>query len=133
MSLLPDDKKELLKNEFKEKLVDPVHLVMFTQEMECRYCTETRSLVQEMATLNDKISADVFDFVADVQKAQEYGIEKIPAIAVIGKVDYGVRIYGIPYGYELQTLVEGIINVSRAKTDLAERTKTVLKDIQKPV
>jgi glutaredoxin-like protein len=133
MSLLPDDKKELLRNEFKEKLVDPVHLVMFTQEMECRYCTETRSLVQEMATLNDKISADVFDFVADVQKAQEYGIEKIPAIAVIGKVDYGVRIYGIPYGYELQTLVDAITNVSRGTTDLSDKTKEILKDIRNPV
>jgi hypothetical protein len=34
LSLLPDDKKELLKNDFKEKLVDPVKIVMFTQEFE---------------------------------------------------------------------------------------------------
>lgn len=133
MSLIPDDKKELLRNEFKEKLVDPVHLVMFTQELECRYCGETRSLVQEMATLSDKISADVFDFVADVQKAQEYGIDKIPAIAVIGKIDYGVRIYGIPYGYEMQTLVEAITNVSRGTTDLSDKTKEIVRDIKKPV
>jgi glutaredoxin-like protein len=133
MSLLPDDKKELLRNEFKEKLVDPVHLVMFTQEMECRYCTETRSLVQEMATLSDKISADIFDFVADVQKAQEYGIDKIPAIAVIGKIDHGVRIFGIPYGYELQTLVDAITTVSRGTTDLSDKTKEIVKDIRNPV
>ena len=108
MSLLPDDKKELLRSEFKEKLVDPVKIIMFTQEMECRFCSDTRTLAQEMATLSDKISVDVFDFVADVAKAQEYGIDKIPAMAIIGKIDYGVRIYGIPYGYELQTLVEAL-------------------------
>ena len=34
MSLIPDDKKELLKSDFKEKLVDPVKIVMFTQEIE---------------------------------------------------------------------------------------------------
>ena len=133
MSLLPEDKKEQLRTEFKEKLIDQVHLVMFTQEMECRFCSDTRNLVQEMAMLSEKIDADVFDFVADAQKAKEYGIDKIPAVAVIGKIDYGVRIYGISYGYELQTLIEAIINVSRGTTDLTDKTKTILKDIKNPV
>ena len=133
MSLLPDDKKEQLRAEFKEKLVDPVHLIMFTQEVECRFCSDTRTLVQEMATLSDKISVDVFDFVKDVDKAQQYGIDKIPALAVIGKIDYGVRIFGIPYGYELSTLVEAIENVSRGTTDLNDKTKEIIKDIKTPV
>jgi glutaredoxin-like protein len=133
MSLLPEDKKEQLRAEFKEKLLDPVKIIMFTQEMECRFCSETRQLAQDMATLSDKISVDVFDFVADAQKAQQYGINKIPAIAIIGKIDHGVRIYGIPYGYELQTLIEGIINVSRGATDLSDKTKEIIKDIKNPV
>ncbi len=133
MSLLPEEKKELLRNEFKEKLVDPVKLIMFTQEMECKYCSETRQLAQEITNLSDRITVDVFDFVADVQKAQEYGIDKIPAIAVIGKIDHGVRIFGIPYGYELQTLIEAITNVSRGTTNLSDRTKEIIKDIKNPV
>ena len=104
LSLLPDDKKELLRNDFKVKLVDPVKIVMFTQEVECRYCSETRKLAEEIGTISDKITTEVYDFVADAAKAKEYGIERIPALAIIGKKDYGVRIYGIPYGYELQTL-----------------------------
>jgi len=133
MSLIPDDKKELLKNDFKEKLADPVKMVMFTQELECRFCSDTRQLVQDLATLNDKITAEIHDFVADAAKAKEYGIDKIPAIAIIGKKDYGVRIYGVPYGYELQTLIEAIINVSRGKTDLSDNTKTILKEVKSPV
>ena len=133
MSLLPNDKKELLKNDFKEKLVDPVKIIMFTQEVECRFCSDTRKLAQEMATLSDKITTEVYDFMADGDKAKEYGIDKIPALAIIGKKDYGVRMYGIPYGYELQTLIEAIINVSKGTTDLSDKTKTVLKDISSPV
>jgi len=133
MSLIPDDKKELLKNDFKEKLVDPVKIVMFTQEIECRFCSDTRQLVQDLATLNDKLTAEIHDFVADAAKAKEYGIDKIPAIAIIGKKDYGVRIYGIPYGYELQTLIEAIINVSRGTTDLSDKTKSILKEVKSPV
>ena len=133
MSLIPDDKKELLKNDFKEKLVDPVKIIMFTQELECRFCSDTRKLVQDLATLNDKLTVEIYDFVANADKAKEYGINKIPAIAIIGKKDYGVRIYGIPYGYELQTLIEAIVNVSKGKTDLSDKTKSILSEVKSPV
>jgi glutaredoxin-like protein len=133
LSLLPEDKKELLRNDFKMRLVDPVKIVMFTQEMECRYCNETRRLAEELATASDKITTEVYDFVKDQAKAKELGIERIPALAIIGKRDYGVRYYGIPYGYELQTIIEAIINVSKGQTDLSEKTKAVLKDVKTPV
>ena len=133
MSLIPDDKKERLKNDFKEKLEGSVKIVMFTQELECRFCSDTRQLIQEVAVLNEKIAVEIYDFVADAQKAKEYGIDKIPALAIIGEEDYGVRIYGIPYGYELQTLTEAVINVSRGRTDLSDGTKAILAEVKAPV
>jgi len=133
MSLIPDDKKETIRNDLKESMVDPVKIVMFTQEVECRFCSDTRQLVQEIATLNDKINVEVYDFMVDAAKAQELKIEKIPAIAIIGKKDYGVRIYGIPYGYELQTLISAVIGVSTGKTDLSDKTKAILAEVKAPV
>lgn len=133
LSLIPEDKKELLKADFNEKLVDAVKIVMFTQAVECQYCAQTRELVQELPPLNPKISVEVLDFVVDAAKAKEYGVDKIPALAIIGKKDYGVRIYGIPYGYELETLIEAIITVSRGQTDLSDKTKSILKDVKSPV
>ena len=133
MSLIPDDKKEQLRNEFKEKLEGAVKIVMFTQELECRFCSDTRQLIQEVAALNEKIAVEIYDFVADAQKAKEYGVDKIPALAVIGEKDYGVRIYGIPYGYELQTLTEAMISVSRGKTDLPDKAKEILAEVKAPV
>jgi glutaredoxin-like protein len=133
MSLIPDDKKELLKNELNEKMENAVKIVMFTQELECRFCSDTRQLIQEFAALSDKITVEVYDFVADADKVKEYGIDKIPALAIIGKKDYGVRIYGISYGYELQTLIEAVINVSKGKTDLLDKTKAILAEVKAPV
>jgi len=133
LSLIPEDKKELLKTEFSTKLEEPVRIVMFTQEVECRFCSDTRQLVQELAALSDKIKVEVYDFVANADKAKELGIDKIPAIAVIGKKDYGVRIYGIPYGYELQTLISAVIGVSKGRTDLSDKTKAILADVKSPV
>ena len=133
LSLIPDEKKETLKSEFSAKLEDPVTIVMFTQEVECRFCSDTRQLVHELAALNDKIKVEVYDFVANADKAKDLGIDKIPALAIIGKKDYGVRIYGIPYGYELQTLISAVIGVSRGRTDLSDKTKAILADVKSPV
>jgi glutaredoxin-like protein len=133
MGMIPDDKKEVLRSDFREKLVNPVKLVMFTQEVECGSCQSTRELIQEIAAVDSRISTEVYDFVAEAAKAKEYNIDKIPGLAIVGVKDYGVRMYGLPYGYELQTLIDAIINVSRGKTDLSDKTKKILEDIKSPV
>jgi len=133
MSLIPEEHKEHVRSELEEKLEKPVKIVMFTQEIECQSCAQTRRLLTEFAALSNKISLEVYDFVADVAKAKEYGVDKVPAIIVLGEKDYGVRFYGLPYGYEFQTFLEGVISVSTGKTDLSEETKKKLKEVKKPV
>ncbi len=133
MALLRDEDRNYLINYFNEKLVDPVKIVYFTQKLECQFCEETRNLYEEVSTLNSKISLDVYNFAVDHEKASEYGIEKIPGAAIIGKEDYGIRLFGIPSGYEFMSLVEAIVNVSRGETDLDDTTKERLKTISKPV
>ena len=131
--MIPEDRMEALRNDLKERMVDSVKLVVFTQEIECKFCAETRQLAQELSTLNDKITTEVYDFVTNADKAKEFKVEKIPALVILGKKDYGVRIYGVPYGYELQTLINAVVNVSRGTTDLSDKTKTILADVKSPV
>ena len=114
-------------------LPGPVRLVMFTQEFECEYCAETRQLVEEIAELSDRITAEIYDFQADRAKAEELGIDKIPAIAVIGAQDYGVRFYGIPSGYEFASFLHAIQSVAAGKPELSDATLRVVAGIQKPV
>jgi len=133
MSLIPEEHKKHIKSELKEKLERPVKIVMFTQEVECQFCTQTRQLLNELSALSDKITVEIYDFIAEAAKAKEYGVDKVPAIIVLGGRDHGVRFYGLPHGYEFQTLLEGIISVSTGKTDLLEETKKKLKDVKKPV
>ncbi|MCR4406290.1 MAG: thioredoxin family protein [Anaerolineae bacterium] len=133
MPLIRDEDKETIRKEFAEHLVGPVRLVMFTQEFECQFCAETRQIVEELAALSDKVTAEIYDFVADKDKAEEYGIDKIPAIAIIGEKDYGIRFYGIPSGYEFTSLFEDIIDVSRGESALLEPTKKALAQLKAPV
>jgi glutaredoxin-like protein len=132
MSMLKDADKEQVQEQFEE-LVNPVQLIMFTQTIECEFCAETRDLVEEVTALSEKVEAVVYNFVTDKDKADDYGVDKIPAIAVIGEKDYGVRLYGIPAGYEFTSLIEAIKTVSTGKSGLSDATKEALADIDEPV
>lgn len=118
---------------FLRDLPGPVRLVMFTQQFECDYCTETRQLVEEVAELSDQITAEIYDFQEDGAQAEALGIDKIPAIAVIGAQDYGVRFYGIPSGYEFSSLLHAIRYVSSGQTELSEATLRALAEVDQPV
>ncbi|MCS7282277.1 MAG: thioredoxin family protein [Anaerolineae bacterium] len=132
MPLLNEEiRREVAK--FLEGIPRPVRLVMFTQEFECEYCADTRQLVEELAEISDRIVAEIYDFQADRAKAEELGIDKIPAIAVIGEQDYGVRFYGIPSGYEFTSLLYAIRYVSEGKTELSDATLKVLEGLTEPV
>jgi len=134
MGLLPEEHKMHIKEELQQNIKEPVRLVVFTQELECQFCKETRELTQEVANLvPDKIKVEIYDFVKDADKAKEYGIDKVPAIAIIGEKDYGIRYYGIPYGYEFNPFIDNIVNVSKGTTNLSEETKTKLQSLDKPV
>lgn len=114
-------------------LENPVKLVMFTQAFECQFCEETRQLCEEVADLSDQISTHIYDLVTDKDKADEYGVDKIPAIAVVGAKDYGVRFYGIPSGYEFVSLLDSIKMVSAGEVELMPETTAFLKDLKEPL
>jgi glutaredoxin-like protein len=132
MPLLNEEIAEQVKQELAD-LAGPVRLVMFTQEFECDYCAETRQLVEEVAALSDQLTAEIYNFVIDQDKAEELGIDKIPAIAVIGAEDYGVRLYGIPSGYEFTSLLHAIRTVAAGKPELTEETLATLAELTEPV
>ena len=114
-------------------LPTPVTLKVFTQALECEYCKETRELVEEVAGLSDQISVEVYDFEKDAEAAQRYGIDKIPAVAVVGAKDYGVRLYGIPSGYEFGTLIEDVRMVATGESGLSPATREMVAKLTEPV
>lgn len=116
-----------------EALVNPVKVIYFTQELECNYCRETRTLLQELAELSDKIEYQVFNFQTDKKIVEQYGIDKIPATVIAGAKDYGIRFYGIPSGYEFASLLEAILMVSKGQSELSEATRKQLSAIDQEV
>lgn len=135
MPLIGEKDRKVLRQEFAQ-MTEPVRLVVFTQDRECQYCKETRQIAQELTELSDKLSLEVYDFLADKEQVANFRIDKIPAIAVVRggaqPKDYGIRFYGIPSGYEFGTLVEDILMVSAGDSGLTEKTRKAVADIRKP-
>ena len=138
MPLISEKDAEFLRNEFEVNLVNPVKLVMFTQAVECQFCAETRQIVEEIANLSPKITAEIYNFVTDKAVAELYDVEKIPAIAILRveddeDKDYGIRFYGIPSGYEFTTVIEDIVDVSKGESGLQPKSKEAVAGITEPV
>jgi glutaredoxin-like protein len=132
MPLLDKKTAEQVSQEI-EGLTNPVRLIVFTQEFECTYCAETRQLAQEIAQLSEQVDIEIYNFVTDKSKAEDLGIDKIPAIAVIGAEDYGIRFYGIPAGYEFTSLLHAIKSTGTDTIPLEKETLDFLKAITQPV
>lgn len=110
-----------------------VTLKLFTQALECKHCQETHQLLEELIAANSLLKLEVYKFEDDKEAVESLKIDKIPAIAIIGEQDYGIRFYGIPAGYEFSSLLSAILMVSTGVTKLTNDTKTFLDNLQKPV
>lgn len=109
------------------QLRDPVKLVVFSQSLEAAdLCIQNEQLVREVAELDDRMSVEVLNPALDRERAEAYGVDRVPAIVVEGARDYGLRFYGVPSGYEFANLIDAIVVASTGEPALSEATRTSL-------
>lgn len=143
--LLKDSDRETLKTQLAE-MTNPVKLVFFTQALDCEYCPIAKQLLEEVASLSDKIELQVLNFAIDKEQVAKYKIARIPAVALVrvetimrdGATetldrDYGIRFYGIPAGYEFASLIGDILDVSAGDSGLTPQTKAALAELKEPL
>jgi alkyl hydroperoxide reductase subunit AhpF len=131
--MIQDDVAAELKKEFAA-LTQPVRLAVFSQALADPESAQVKRVVEELAALDSRLSAESYNFVLDKEKAEALGVARIPAIAILGaEKDYGIRFYGLPSGYAFGTLVDAILDVSRADSGLAPETRAALAELARPV
>jgi glutaredoxin-like protein len=122
-----------------KEMREPVEILLFTSASEnCEYCEQTRELLEEIVPLSNKLSLQVYDITAAAELAGQYHVDKTPGIVLAGRqgsqrIDYGIRIAGIPAGHEFTSLIHSLILVSRRDSGLSEATRGFLKSLQKPL
>lgn len=130
-----DDKiKAELKNQLSN-LAKKVKIVFFTQELECQYCRETKQILTELSEVSDKLILEVKNFVNDQADVSKYNVKQIPATVLLDEnsIDYGIKFYGIPSGYEFASLLEDIKMLGSGKSGLSPELENEIKKIDSDI
>jgi glutaredoxin-like protein len=126
-------------NEVFEDLREPVAVIFFRSQAEnCEYCVETRQLLEEVVSLSEKLSLEVYDLQSDAELAAKYHVDKAPGFVLAGKdgdslVDFGIRYAGIPAGHEFSALIHDMVQVSKRDSGLSQPTRDFLKQLTQTV
>lgn len=117
----------------------PVRLLFFTQALDCETCLQTRQVIDELPPLNSLISIEEVNFVLDRERAARYGIDRVPAIALVGVDETGqerdshIRFLGTPAGYEFVSLIRAVILVGGGPPLLSEQGKAMVAAVDRPM
>jgi glutaredoxin-like protein len=143
--LLKETDREALKSQLAQ-MTNDVKLVFFAQALDCEYCPITKQVLEEVASLSDKIQLETLNFAIDKEQVNKYKIARIPAIAVVRVEnrenngldevvdrDYGIRYYGIPAGYEFAALIGDILDISAGESGLSPESKSALAKLKEPL
>jgi alkyl hydroperoxide reductase subunit AhpF len=130
--LSPQDRQTLTQH--LAPITKPVDLLLFTQTFGA---TESglvaKQVLDEVASLNDKITVVEKNFVLDTDDKAKYGVDKAPAVVVLGDgQDTRIRMYGANTGYEFVSLVEAVLLAGTGNVELEPESVAALAAVDTP-
>ena len=138
MGLISAADQERLRDDLST-MTRAVRIVFFTQTLDCETCPQTRQILDELPGLSAKIRVDEVNFVLEADRAAQYGIDRVPAIVVLGEDESGaerdskIRFLGMPAGYEFISLIKAIKLVGGGPSELSEGSRARLALVDKPI
>jgi len=115
------------------RLTEPVRLMFFTQTVDCAKCLATRQILDVLSRCSERITLEEYNLVLDKDTVEEYKIKRVPAVAIVSTEDIGIRFYGTPEGFELESLVEGVELVAGQENSLTEVTLATVNALERDV
>jgi len=120
-------------------MTSPVKVLFFTQTLDCEPCVQTRQILDELPPLSDKIAVEEVNFILEKDKAAQYGIDRVPALALLAQDAAGeardtrIRFLGTPSGYEFVSLVQAILLVGGRESILTPENRQRVAAVGTPV
>ena len=117
----------------------PVRLLFFTQTLDCETCLQTREIIDEFPPLSERISIEEVNFVLEPERAAKYGIDRVPAIAIISQDDAGaerdsnMRFLGTPGGYEFISLLHAVRLAGGGQSQLSDAGRARVAAVDRPM
>ena len=117
------------------QMVNPITVMLFTDEAGCDTCAETTQLLSEFAETNSKITLTVKDIKKDSDEASKYGIDRVPSFVLLDQQGTykGVKFNGIPAGHEINSFISALIEMSGLEIKYPADVLARIQKIDKPV
>ena len=137
MGLLSPADQDKLRESFDE-MTNGVRVLFFTQTLDCEPCVQTRRILDELPALSDKIAIEEVNFVLEKDKAAQYGIDRVPALALLREDAAGesrdtrIRFLGTPSGYEFISLVQALLLAGGHEPQLTAENKALVAAVTTP-
>ncbi len=134
--------QEALRAKFSTDLTSRVRLDLFTQEptkvflpgqVECPFCEDAKTLLEEIASLSERIVLSVHEFGDSKKLAEDLRVDHIPAIVIRGKNNRPLRFLGLPTGAQFTGFVETLVDASRGVGKLRPETTRELRKVKNDV
>ena len=91
------------------------------------FTAKTRALLEELVELGELLTLSVHEGPA-------FGAELFPAVCVLPEgQDAGVRYFGLPWGYELTSIVGACVDAGRQETRLKPESQAALASLEHEV
>ena len=135
MALLSDQDRAVVSGHLAA-ITTPVTILFFTQTIDAPdTALLARQVLDEVVSLSDQISLEEVNFVLDRERAAQFGIDGIPAVALLrGGEDTRIRFLGAPAGYEFMSLIEAVILAGTGESGLTPESKAlVAAHVTKPM
>jgi alkyl hydroperoxide reductase subunit AhpF len=133
MALLSEQDRQVVKTHLSD-LKHDVKLLLFTQTIGG---PETgliaKQILDELSGLSERLTVEEVNFVLEKERAEKYGIDKIPAIVVLRDgEDTRIRFFGAPAGYEFMSLIEAVILAGGDESGLSEVSRKLIAEVKEP-
>lgn len=122
---------EEIREKFNRELLNTVTLTLIDSPSRCEIGQVIKEMVQELASLNDKIRIKYIDLDKEPELVDVYSIDKVPALLLSGSRDSGIAFFGSPSGYQLRALAECVVYVSKGEVEFSEDVRQIINSINK--
>ena len=114
-----------------QRMSRPVEVFLFSAE-DTPHGVDSLHIVSSVAELCSKVILHTVTSLDD-PIAQQYGIQRMPAMVIKGIQDYGIVRYGVPVGYDFAGFLNTLIEVSEGKADLCPTSYKRLTELKSPI
>ena len=140
--MIPLRDQQFLRERLQRDLTSRVRIDYFYQRKasiyiagreECAYCEDVKTLLQEIASLSERLTLTLHDIEAEPDAAKALNVDKVPATVIRGKDNRPLRFFGVPAGTGFTNFIETVVEAGTGLVALQPETVRQLRKLKQDV